>query len=130
MFFVKPILSAWAVVALALPACAEELVQRTELQRKPVPGNPAVEVVISKLVLLPGGRIPLHSHPGDEHAVIVVGGDVYLPNGKEAAFADGTVLFFPAGSVHGGITSRDDAPMIVYTTHVVEAEKPMTVLAE
>ncbi len=124
-------LTALAALSLsALPALAEELVQRTELQRKPVPGNPAMEVVLSKLVLLPGGRIPLHTHPGDEHAVVVDGGDVILPNGKEAVFADGTVLFFPAGSVHGGVTSRDAAPMVVYTTHVVEADKPFTVLAE
>ncbi len=120
----------FAAVCFASGVFAEELVSRTELSRDPLSGVPGMEVVKSKLVLQNGGRIVLHTHPGDEHAVIAQGGMVELPNGKTVEFADGTPMFFPEGQVHGGITSRHDAPIVVYTTHIVRSGEPFTTLAE
>ncbi|UZD90066.1 hypothetical protein [Cognatishimia activa] len=126
----------WAIAAVFSLTCvissasAEELVQRSELNRAPLTGVEGMEVIVSKLVLQNGGRIVLHTHPGDEHAVIVKGGKVELPNGKIVDFADDTPMFFPEGPAHGGVTSRNETPIIIYTTHIVRAGEPLVTIAE
>ncbi|MCV3270318.1 cupin domain-containing protein [Roseobacter sinensis] len=117
-------------LVLAAPGWAEDLVQREVLNEQPLSGAEGTVVIVSELKLMPGGRIPLHTHPGDEHAVVVVGGRALLPNGKEVEFAAGTPMFFPEGQVHGGVTNLGDAPMEIVTTHIVRADAPFTVAAE
>ncbi|MFY0621819.1 MAG: cupin domain-containing protein [Pelagimonas sp.] len=117
-------------LAFAAPLAAEDLVVREILQEKPLSGSDTQVVIVSKLTLKPGGRIPLHTHPGDEHAVIVVGGLATLPNGKEINFAPGTPMFFPEGSVHGGVTNSGETDLEVMTTHIVRADEPFQTPAE
>ncbi|WP_299966328.1 cupin domain-containing protein [uncultured Roseobacter sp.] len=124
----------WIVGAVALMLCgpvwAEDLVQRKVLNEAPLSGVEGMVVRVSTLTVMPGGRIPLHTHPGDEHAVIVKGGLALMPNGKEVPFADGTPIFFPAGQVHGGVTNLGETPIEIVTTHVVRADEPFSVAAE
>ena len=96
-------LTAGLVFASFGAAFAEDVVERTEISRTAVSGVEGMEMVISRLVLKPGQRIPMHTHPGDENSVVIVGGKVQLPNGKEVVFAENTPLFFPKGQVHGGL---------------------------
>lgn len=119
-----------AALILATPVLAEELVQRQVLNEQPLSGAAGTTVIVSELKLMPGGRIPLHTHPGDEHAVVVVGGLALLPNGKQVEFAAGTPMFFPEGQVHGGVTNLGDAPMEIVTTHIVRTDAPFIVAAE
>ncbi|KMK68698.1 hypothetical protein [Puniceibacterium sp. IMCC21224] len=119
-----------AAVILALPAGAQDLIERTELSRKPLSGSDVMEVVLAKLVIHPGGYIPKHTHPGDENSVVAVGGQVILPNGKEVPFAADTPLNFAEGVVHGGLTVAGDMPITIYTTHIVDKTKPFQTLAE
>ena len=123
-------LTAGLVFASFGAAFAEDVVERTEISRTAVSGVEGMEMVISRLVLKPGQRIPMHTHPGDENSVVIVGGKVQLPNGKEVVFAENTPLFFPKGQVHGGLTSLSDKPMVVITTHILEVGKPMSTPAE
>ncbi|WP_299826257.1 cupin domain-containing protein [uncultured Roseobacter sp.] len=120
----------FAALMLALPVCAEDLAQRNVLNEQPLSGAEGTVVIVSELKLMPGGRIPLHTHPGDEHAVIVVGGLALLPNGKEVEFAAGTPMFFPEGQVHGGVTNLGTAPMEIVTTHIVRTDEPFQTAAE
>ncbi|WP_195821247.1 cupin domain-containing protein [Roseobacter sp. MH60115] len=120
----------FATLMLALPGWAEDLAQRNVLNEQPLSGAEGTVVIVSELKLMPGGRIPLHTHPGDEHAVIVVGGLALLPNGKEVEFAAGTPMFFPEGQVHGGVTNLGTAPMEIVTTHIVRADEPFQTAAE
>jgi quercetin dioxygenase-like cupin family protein len=117
-------------LVLGAPLAADELVVREVLQEKPLSGSETQVVIVSKLTLKPGGRIPLHTHPGDEHAVIVVGGLATLPNGKEINFAPGTPMFFPEGAVHGGVTNSGEADLEVLTTHIVRKDEPFQTLAD
>jgi quercetin dioxygenase-like cupin family protein len=117
-------------LGLGAPLAADELVVREVLQEKPLSGSETQVVIVSKLTLKPGGRIPLHTHPGDEHAVIVVGGLATLPNGKEINFAPGTPMFFPEGAVHGGVTNSGEADLEVLTTHIVRKDEPFQTLAD
>jgi quercetin dioxygenase-like cupin family protein len=124
-------LAAAALVALsASGAAAQEGLERTELSRHPVPGSDTMEVIVARLVINPGGHVPLHTHPGDEHAVIVTGGPVAMPDGSDGALPEGVALYFPEGKVHGGVTATGDSPIVLITTHVVRIGEPMTVLAE
>ncbi len=118
------------LAVVALPASAEELLVRKIVSEQPLSGAERMKVVISMLTVKPGGRVPLHTHAGDEHAVVLKGGDVILPDGKEHSFSDGMVLFFPAGTVHGGVASRGDTDLDLMTTHVVVADQPFSTPAE
>lgn len=128
----KTLLSAFALAALlvAAPAMADDKVKRTELNRADLSGSDTMEVIVSRLEIAPGGRIPLHTHHGDEHLIVIEGGVMTAPNGKEIPFKAGMTAHFPAGKVHGGLTNTGDAPMVAYTTHIVEKGKPFMVLAE
>lgn len=132
MTALKSLLSAFALTALlsAAPALAEDKVKRTELNRADLSGSDTMEVIVSRLEIAPGGRIPLHTHHGDEHLIVLEGGVMTAPNGKEIPFKSGMTAHFPAGKVHGGLTNSGDAPMVAYTTHIVEKGKPFMVLAE
>ncbi|MEM9638726.1 MAG: cupin domain-containing protein [Pseudomonadota bacterium] len=117
-------------VVMATPLWADDLVQREVLQEQPLSGAEGMVVIVSKLTVEPGGRIPLHTHPGDEHAVIVTGGLALMPNGKEVQFPPMSTAFFPAGSVHGGVTNQGDATIEIVTTHIVPSGEPFQTAAE
>lgn len=121
---------AFGALLIATPVVAEDLVVREFLNEQPLSGSQGIVVIISKLTVKPGGRIPLHTHPGDEHAVMVVGGTALMPNGKEVSFPDGTPMFFPEGQVHGGVTNRGESDIEIVTTHIVRADEPFQTAAE
>ncbi|MEM7724184.1 MAG: cupin domain-containing protein [Pseudomonadota bacterium] len=123
----RMVLAAVMVVASTVAAFGQEIT-REEIRRGPVPGSETMEVVVTRLSVPPGATIPLHTHPGDEYAVVVTQATAEAPNGAVVEFAVGTPLFFPAGEVHGGLTNIGDAPMVAITTHVVPVGEPMTVL--
>ncbi|CUH75449.1 cupin domain-containing protein [Tropicibacter naphthalenivorans] len=126
----KAVLTAAVMACLAAPLWAEDLFVREQLSAQPLSDAQDMVVIVSKLTLKPGGRIPLHTHPGDEHAVVVQGGTALMPNGKEVEFSSDMALFFSAGDVHGGVTNHGDADMVILTTHVVNALEPFETLAE
>jgi quercetin dioxygenase-like cupin family protein len=110
-------------------AVAQDL-SREEIRRGPVPGSDTMEVIVSKLTVAPGATIPRHSHPGDEHAVVITDATAQAPNGQVIEFPVGAPLYFPDGQVHGGLTNIGEAPMIAITTHVVRIGEPFTIPAE
>jgi quercetin dioxygenase-like cupin family protein len=126
----KLLATAFLAVLAALPLRAEEAVQRQVLSEKPLSGVEGMVVIVALLTLRPGGHIPLHTHPGDEHAVIVTGGDALMSDGRRVSFPDEAALFFPAGAVHGGVTNAGDTDIRIVTTHVVAADQPFSTLAE
>lgn len=126
----KTLLSLMAATCFALPVFADDLVTRDVLNEQPLSDADDMVVIVSKLTIKPGGRIPLHTHPGDEHAVIHQGGTALMPNGQQMAMAPGMAMFFSAGDVHGGVTNEGDADIVIYTTHILNALEPFQTLAE
>ena len=120
--------AAWLIVAPA--ALAQDGVSRTELNRADLTGSDTLEVIVSRLEVAPGARIPLHTHHGDEHLIVLQGGTMRAPNGQEIPFKPGMTAHFPKDQVHGGMTNIGDAPLVAYTTHIVEKGKPLAVPAE
>ncbi|WP_147106880.1 cupin domain-containing protein [Tateyamaria sp. syn59] len=117
-----------AALLMAGTAWAQEIA-REEIRRAAVPGSDTMEVVVYRLTVPVGATIPLHTHPGDEHTVVVTDAKAEAPNGNIVEFAVGTPLYFPEGQVHGGLTNVGDAPMVAITTFVVRKGEPLTVLA-
>ncbi|MBO6757783.1 MAG: cupin domain-containing protein [Roseibium sp.] len=122
------ICAAWLIIAPA--ALAQDGVSRTELNRADLTGSDTMEVIVSRLEVAPGARIPLHTHHGDEHLIVLQGGTMRAPNGQEIPFKPGMTAHFPKDQVHGGMTNIGDAPLVAYTTHIVEKGKPLAVPAE
>lgn len=116
------------VMGLMAGAVWAQEIMREEIRRVPVPGSDTMEVVVTRLTVPVGATVPLHTHPGDEHAVVITEARAQAPNGNIVEFAVGTPLFFPEGQVHGGLTNVGEAPMVAITTHVVRKGAPFTVL--
>lgn len=125
----KHLVFAAALFALGVGPATAQSIEREEIRRVAVPGSETMEVVVMRLSVPPGATIPLHTHPGDEHAVVVTPTTAQVPNGNTIEFPVGATLYFPEGEVHGGLTNVGDGPMVAITTFVVEVGKPLTVLA-
>ncbi|WP_299727609.1 hypothetical protein [uncultured Tateyamaria sp.] len=120
----KVMITSILLTLCAAGAWAQE-VMREEIRRAAVPGSDNMEVIVTRLTVPVGATIPLHTHPGDEHAVVITPAQAEAPNGNIVEFAVGTPLYFPEGQVHGGLTNVGDAPMIAITTHVVRKGVPL-----
>jgi len=118
-----------AIAVLMASAVWAQDIAREEIRRVAVPGSDTMEVVVFRLTVPVGATIPLHTHPGDEHTVVITPARAEAPNGNIVEFAVGTPLYFPEGQVHGGLTNVGDAPMVAITTFVVRKGEPLTVLA-
>lgn len=118
-----------AIAVLMASAVWAQDIAREEIRRVAVPGSDTMEVVVFRLTVPVGATIPLHTHPGDEHTVVITPARAEAPNGNIVEFAFGTPLYFPEGQVHGGLTNVGDAPMVAITTFVVRKGEPLTVLA-
>ncbi|MEJ6392877.1 hypothetical protein V8J82_06415 [Gymnodinialimonas sp. 2305UL16-5] len=125
----KFVYAAAILAAMSVSAAAQEI-EREEIRRSAVPGSETMEVVVSRLTVPPGATVPLHTHPGDEHAVVVTPATAEAPNGNVIEFAVGTPLYFAEGEVHGGLTNVGDSDMVAITTHVLRVGEPFMALAE
>ena len=117
------------LAAAVFPAFAGE-VTREEIRRVSVPGSDTMVVVVSRLTVPVGATIPLHTHFGDEHTVVVTSSRAQTPDGRIVEFPIGVTLYFPAGRPHGGLTNVGDGPMVAVTVSVVASDKPFATPVE
>jgi len=106
----------WADAPKFLPAGAKIAV---------VEGNPAEKGPFTIRLKLPAGyKIPAHSHPGDEH-VVVLSGALYIGMGEKLDMEKGTALkvggfgLMPAKQNHYAYT-KDATTILVYGTGPVD----------
>jgi quercetin dioxygenase-like cupin family protein len=123
--------AALGVLMLATgPVRAEGELLREELSRNDLSGAEDLEVIVARLEIQPGATVPKHTHNGDEHIIVLQGGDLETADGKTISFKTGATVHFPKGTVHGGLTPAGDETVIIYTTHIVEKGKPLNNLVE
>ena len=101
-----------------------------ELHRADLTGVEGMEVITVRQTLKPGAHIPLHTHHGDEHAVILKGAVLTTDGGKEIPFKDGLATHFPRGKVHGGLTNNTGEDLVMINTYIVDKGKPLATLAK
>lgn len=130
MMAAGPVLATGIAAILLAGAAPAQEITRTELNRADLSGSDAMEVVVSLQEIPPGATVPRHSHPGDEHVIVREGGPLTTPDGNTIEFKPGMAIDFPAGEVHGGLTASGDAPIVIYTVHVVPKGEPLYIPAE
>jgi mannose-6-phosphate isomerase-like protein (cupin superfamily) len=116
--------------ALTNPVSAEELTVLTELHRADLTGVADTEVILSNFVVKPGGKVPLHTHHGDEFYVVVQGTSLTTNDGKIVEVKDGIATSYPRGTVHGGVTNSGDRDLVLTITHIVDKGKPLITIVE
>lgn len=100
----------------------------TILNRADFTGAANMEVRVGRIEIAPGMRIPRHSHPGDEHLIVVRGGPARTPDGTLIEFVDNTAINFPAGEVHGGLTVAGRSPLVFHSVLIVDKSVSPTIL--
>ena len=130
--FARIFAAALAVAAPVVPAAlfADEARVVEELTRADLAGTPNTVVIVARQTLKPGGHIPLHTHYGDEHAVILKGGVLTTDGGKEIMFKTGMAVVFPRGKVHGGLTNKTNADVVMHNVYIVDKDKPLVKLVK
>ncbi|WP_325415241.1 cupin domain-containing protein [Sphingobium sp.] len=105
-------------------AAAPPEVERTPLNRIDVNPSRPTEVVVSRLVVQPGGMVPPHTHPGVETAYVIAGSRTEIWKQGERDLQPGEMLTFPEGQVHG-LKVVGKKPLILLTIHIVVKDEPM-----
>lgn len=129
-FVTRSVVSTGIFCLLTTVPLAEELTVRTELHRADLSGGAGMEVILSNYVVKPGGKVPLHTHPGDEHLLVVQGTILTTHDGKTIEFKNGMATSFPRGTVHGGVTNSGDQDLVLTTIHIVDKDKPLFTMVE
>lgn len=119
------ICAALLAACAAAPAFAEDLVIWEQINRQDLTGTPNTEVIMAHQTIRPGGAIPPHTHNGDEHLVILEGGELTHVSGKVIPFKQGMTAFFPRGQVHAGLTNTGTTDIVMYNVYVVDKDKPL-----
>ncbi len=124
-----PLIAALSLTAAGLftspPAAAQDRPLRVELSRTDLAGTSGTEVVIAKIKLPPGVRVPRHFHHGDAYAYIVKGGKVQ-PKGKDVREDKaGTLFHFRRGELHGDFVVVGDTAIEILSISIVDKGKPL-----
>lgn len=113
-----------ASVSIGASASAPPQVERTALNRIDVDPSHPTEVVVSRLVVPPGGIVPPHTHPGVETAYVIAGSLTEIWKQGERDLHPGEMLTFPEGQVHG-LEVVGKKALILLTIHIVAKGEPM-----
>ncbi len=104
---------------------ANDSPQRIEQKRSDLTGAPGMEVIASIGEYKKGEAIDLHLHHGIEAAYVVQGASVQVPGKDPITLATGATLLNLRDVKHGGFKVVSDAPLKLFTVHVVDKGKPL-----
>lgn len=99
--------------------------QRVEQKRADLSGAPGMEVIASVAEYKPGESIGLHIHHGIEAAYVVQGASIQTAGGEPAKLTTGATLLNLRDVKHGGFQVVGDAPLKLFTVHVVDKGRPL-----
>jgi quercetin dioxygenase-like cupin family protein len=129
---------AWAVIAAltssavgtakdARPAAAQEpQAKRTIIERHDQAGVPGKEIVLGTAEFPRGAVIGWHVHAGDEAGYVVKGTLVLKTRGQpDRTLKAGDTFFNPKGAVHSLMSAPDTDGGAVFSTWVVDKDKPL-----
>ncbi len=122
---IVPLSIAAVGLCTASMAAAQERPQRVELSRTDLAGAPGTEVVIAKIKLPPGVRVPRHFHHGDAYAYIVQGGTVQPKGQKVREDKTGTLFHFRRGELHGDFVVVGEKAIEILSISIVDKGKPL-----
>ncbi|MDQ6685869.1 MAG: cupin domain-containing protein [Pseudomonadota bacterium] len=112
-------------LATGLVAQTTDSPQRVEQKRADLSGAPGMEVIASVAEYKTGDAIELHLHHGLEAAYVVQGTTVQVPGREPAVLATGTTVLNPRDVKHAGYKVVGDAPLKLFTVHIVDKGRPL-----
>jgi quercetin dioxygenase-like cupin family protein len=90
-----------------------------ERLRAPLSAAPDLEVIISDVIIPPGGAVPRHYHPGEEFVYVIAGSATHVEEGKaDRTLTAGDALVIPPQAVHAPRAGPDGGRAIVFRVHV------------
>lgn len=103
----------------ALSAHADESAPTVEsLLRQSLAVAPGMEVIVSRVVLPPSSRLPVHWHPGEEFGVVLEGRvTLWLEGEEKGSNGPGEAVAIPLGAKHTAITGAEGATLLVFRVH-------------
>jgi len=126
---------AWTVAAVWLCGCGSSQgakqadpvtgpeVTIEALLKAPLALADGVEVIVSRVSVPAGEKLPLHTHPGEEFVHVVAGSGTLELRGKDPVpLAAGQSAVVPLGAVHAFTAGPRGARAIVFRVH--EQGKP------
>jgi quercetin dioxygenase-like cupin family protein len=119
------------ILANDIPLAQTSQVTRTELQRVAISDFAGHEGVLYKAVIVPGGKSPKHTHPGDEFIYVLKGTFIIEPEGKAPlTLHAGDSTYNPKGTPHFARNGSTTEPVETLVFLVVEAGKPLATTVE
>ncbi|MGB7251222.1 MAG: cupin domain-containing protein [Phormidesmis sp.] len=96
-----------------------------QVLRSPLTLAEDLEVIISDMVIPPGGTVPRHYHPGEEFVYVLEGSAVHQEEGQpDEVLEAGDARVIVPGAVHSLQGGEQGARAIVFRVHVEgEAER-------
>lgn len=95
--------------AAAAPDNGNQPVTITQILKRPHPDNPAQDVIVQRIDLIPGGSAPPHLHPGMVTGYVISGVlEFQIEGGPLLTLKAGDTFFEPPGSKH--LVARNPDP--------------------
>lgn len=108
----------------------QSAITRTVMQKAEFPGDKYASMMVS-VDIVPGGKVPLHTHPGIEMSYVVAGdGELSVEGQPDKRVKTGDSFQVPAGAPHSFVNLNSDKPEKLIVTYVVEKDKPLTTMAQ
>ena len=117
------------LLAITLPACAQDAPPAAAAPRLPPGSNemlrailaedPNLEVIISDVIIPPGGQVARHYHPGQEFLYLIEGTAVHVEEGQpDRPLKAGDTYVIPPQAIHSPRGGPNGARAIVFRVHV------------
>ena len=113
------------VVAGLGAASTNDSPYRVEQKRTALTGAPDMEVVGSIVEIKPGDSSELHFHHGVEAFYVIQGTTIQVPGRDPSVLATGTSGMNLRNVKHGDVKVVGDAPLKLFTVHIVDKGKPL-----
>ena len=90
-----------------------------QMLRAPITVSDGLEVIISDVIIPPGGSVPRHYHPGEEFLYVIEGAAIHVEEGREDQIlkAGDSYVILPE-TEHAPRGGPDGARAIVFRVHV------------
>lgn len=99
--------------------------QRVELKRVDLSGAPGMEVIASTAEYKVGDSIERHVHHGVEVAYVLQGAAIQVPGKDSSSLPTGATVMNLRDAKHGGFKVVGDAPLKLFTVHIVDKGQPL-----
>lgn len=84
----------------------------------------AVSLTVTEVTLAPGGKIPLHTHPGHEECIVILDGTLEAVLGdKNALVVAGNTIIAPDGVKHSLTNTSNTAAIILAIFPTTEVQR-------